>query len=138
MNKVILLGRLSKDPELKATTGGTSVCSFTVACDRRFKKEGEQSADFINCVSFGKTAEFIERYFVKGNRIALDGRIQTRSWEDNGNKRYATEVVVENVEFAQSKSEGYSFAEPMTELPAQNNQSDIDGFMPIEDDDLPF
>ena len=109
MNKVILVGRLTKDPELRATQSGTAVISFSVACDRRFAKEGERSADFINCVGWGKTAEFISRYFAKGMRIALSGRIETRSWEDDkGNKRYATEVVAEEVEFAQSKGEGSS------------------------------
>ena len=132
MNKVILVGRLAKDPELRATQSGTAVVSFSVACDRRFTKEGERSADFISCTAWGKTAEFISRYFTKGMRIALSGRIETRSWEDDkGNKRYATEVVVEEVEFAQSKGEGSSQA-----LAAPN--AELDGFMPVEDEDLPF
>ena len=105
MNKVILVGRLTKEPELRSTQSGKSVASFTVACDRKFKKEGEQTADFINCVAWGSTAEFVSRYFSKGMRIALDGRIETRSWEQDGQKRYATEVIAEDVEFAQSKSE---------------------------------
>ena len=133
MNKVVLVGRITKDPELKSSTGGVAICSFSVACDRRFHKEGEATADFINCVCFGKTAEFVERYFVKGSRIALDGRIQTRSWEDGGVKRYATEVVAENVEFAQSKNET-SFVADTTPAPAPS----IDDFIPVEDDDLPF
>ena len=148
MNKVILVGRLTKDPELRSTTSGVSVCSFTVACDRRFVKAGEErKADFINCIAWRQTGEFISKYFVKGNRIALEGSIQTRSWQDaEGKNRYATEVVVDQCEFAQSKSEGGASA-PYT--PSSNSglypvepeapaMGDIDGFMPIEEDDLPF
>ncbi len=148
MNKVILVGRLTKDPELRATTSGVPVCSFTVACDRRYVKQGEErKADFINCIAWRQSAEAISKYFVKGNRIALEGSLQTRSWQDNeGKNRYATEVIVDAWEFAQSKSEGGAQApyspnsnsglypvEP--EAPAVG---DIDGFMPIEEDDLPF
>ena len=131
MNKVILVGRLSREPEIRSTQNGTAVASFSVACDRRYTKEGgERQADFISCTAWGKTAEFINQYFRKGMRIALSGRIETRSWEDNeGNKRYATEVVAEDVEFAQSKNEG-------GQAPSAPN-SDLDGFMPV-DEDLPF
>lgn len=146
MNKVILVGRLTKDPELRATASGVSVCSFTVACDRRFVRQGEErKADFINCIAWRQTGEFISKYFVKGNRIALEGSIQTRSWQDTeGKNRYATEVVVDQCEFAQSKSEGGASVAPAgnsglypveAEAPAAG---DIDGFMPIEEDDLPF
>ena len=132
MNKTILVGRLARDPELRATQSGTAVVSFSVACDRRFAKEGERSADFISCTAWGKTAEFISRYFTKGMRIGLSGRIETRSWEDDkGNKRYATEVVAEEVEFCQSKNESGS------QTPAAPN-GDLDGFMAVEDEDLPF
>ena len=148
MNKVVLVGRLARDPELRTTQSGTSVVSFTVACDRRFTRQGEErQADFINCVAWNKTAEFISRYFTKGMRIALDGRIQTRSYDDqNGNKRYITEVVAEDVEFAQSKNEsgagGYqaeapSYASQAPSVP-QAPSADIDGFMPVEEEDLPF
>lgn len=143
MNKVVLVGRLSKDPELRSTQSGTAVVSFTVACDRRFVKEGEErQADFINCVAWNKTAEFVSRYFTKGMRIALDGRIQTRSYDDqNGNKRYITEVVAEDVEFAQSKNEngagGYQADTPAYSAP-QAPSVDINGFMPVEEEDLPF
>ena len=131
MNKVILVGRLTKDPELRATQSGVAVVSFSVACDRRFAKEGERSADFISCVAWGKTAEFISRYFTKGTRIGLSGRIETRSWEDDkGNKRYATDVVAEEVEFCQSKNEG-------GQAPSAPN-ADVSGFTPVEDEDLPF
>ncbi len=114
------------------------MCSFTVACDRKYQKEGERQADFISCVAWRNTAEFISKYFPKGTRIALEGSIQTRSWDDNdGNKRYATEVVVEHAEFAQSKGEGsdrISDVSQAEEMP----KGDIDGFMPIDDEDLPF
>ena len=105
MNKVILVGRLTKDPELRNTQSGTAVCSFTIACDRHFVKQGEErQVDFINCIAWQKTAEFVSKYFTKGTRIALEGSIQTRTWDDNeGKKHYATEVLVDNVEFAQSK-----------------------------------
>lgn len=132
MNKVILVGRLTRDPELKVTPGGVSVVSFTVACVRPYAKQGEErQADFIQCTAWNKTAEFVSRYFTKGMRIALDGRIQTRSYDDqNGNKRYVTEVIAENVEFAQSKSEGAA--------PQSAPSGDLDGFMPVDDMDIPF
>jgi single-strand DNA-binding protein len=148
MNKVILVGRLTKDPELRATPSGVSVCSFTVACDRRFVKAGEErKADFINCIAWRQSAEAIAKYFAKGNRIALEGSIQTRTWQDNeGKNRYATDVVVDQWEFAQSKGEGGGTT---TYTPSNNSglypvepeapaMGDIDGFMPIEEDDLPF
>lgn len=136
MNKVILVGRLARDPELRSTQTGAAVVSITVACDRKFVKEGEErQADFINCVAWNKTAEFINRYFSKGMRIALDGRIQTRSYDDQqGNKRYITEVIAEDVEFAQSKNEGSGQAVPAPSAP----NSDIEGFMPFDESELPF
>ena len=145
MNKVILVGRLTRDPELRVTTSGVSVCSFSVACDRRFVRQGEErKADFINCIAWRQTGEFVSKYFTKGNRIALEGSLQTRDWTDNdGKKRYATEVIVDNVEFAQSKNEnsgtigGFQGASTGSAVP-ENNDSDIDGFMPIEEEDLPF
>lgn len=140
MNKVILVGRLVKDPELNQTANGISVCTFTVACDRRYQKEGERQADFINCVAWRQSAEFISKFFTKGTRIALDGSIQTRSWDDSeGNKRYATEVIVDHAEFAQSKNEGGETQNYTPNTPTQP-QGDIDGFMPVDMDDesLPF
>ena len=144
MNKVILVGRLVRDPELKTTPSGVSVCSFTVACDRRYQKEGEdRQADFINCVAWRGTADFVSKYITKGTRIALDGSIQTRSWDDDqGNRRYVTEVLAEHVEFAQSKSEGQSKANDLPQMinqPTSNNDGYIsEGFMPVVDEDLPF
>lgn len=136
MNKVVLVGRLSRDPELRATQSGANVVSFTVACDRRFARQGEErQADFISCVAWNKTAEFISTYFTKGMRIALEGSIQTRSWDDNGTKRYATEVLVENVEFAQSKNEGSIHQNAVAPMAPQ---ADVDDFMPIDEENLPF
>ena len=122
VNEVILVGRLTKDPELKSTLSGVSVCSFTVACDRRYQKEGERQADFISCVAWRNTAEFISKYFPKGTRIALEGSLQTRSWEDDaGNKRYATEVVVDHAEFCES-SKSSDFANDSNARIAQEKE----------------
>ena len=144
---MILVGRLTKDPELRSTASGIPVCNFTVACDRRFVKQGEErQADFINCIAWQKSAESIAQYFKKGHRIALEGSIQTRSWTDNAGKaRYSTEVVVDQWEFAQSKSEGGAVGQAVpaaahfpNSTPTEPLDGDLDGFMPIEDDDLPF
>lgn len=111
MNKVILMGRLTRDPELRTTSSNVSVCSFTLAVDRRFKNaNGERQADFISCTAWRQTAEFVSRYFRQGSRLALVGSIQTSSWEDNDGKRqYRTDVVADEVYFADSKrSEGNS------------------------------
>ena len=142
-----MVGRLTKDPELRSTASGIPVCNFTVACDRRFVKQGEErQADFINCIAWQKSAESIAQYFKKGHRIALEGSIQTRSWTDNAGKaRYSTEVVVDQWEFAQSKSEGGAVGQAVpgaahfpNSTPTEPLDGDLDGFMPIEDEDLPF
>ena len=108
MNKVILMGRLTRDPEVRYSQGesSTAIARFSLAVDRRFRRDNdEQSADFINCVAFGKTAEFLERYGRKGTKFVLEGRIQTGSYTNkDGQRVYTTDVVVENVEFAESKS----------------------------------
>lgn len=110
-NKAILGGKLTADPELKTTPNGTSVTQFSVAINRK-SKDGEQQADFINCVAWKNTAEFITKYFRKGSSISITGRIQTRSWKDqNGNTRYATEVVVEEAGFVDSKNESQPAAQ---------------------------
>jgi single-strand DNA-binding protein len=129
MNKVSLIGRLTKDVEVRYTqTTNTMVANFTLAVKRRMAKEGEQQADFINCIAWGKTAEFVSKYFKKGNQLGACGRIQTRTWEDNGQKHYATEVIVEEIYFTESKKD-----EP-TDV-----TSDIyEGTMTAEDTDLPF
>jgi single-strand DNA-binding protein len=105
-NKVILGGRMTADVELKKTPSGVSVCSFSIAVNRKVAKDAEQKTDFINCVAWRNTADFISKYFGKGSSIMVVGSIQTRSWQDNnGNKRYATEVIVEEANFVDSKGE---------------------------------
>ena len=110
LNKVILMGRFTRDPELHSTPQGISTCSFSIAVDRNFVRQGEErKADFINCVAWRQTAEFISKYFKKGSMVALEGSIQTRSWDDqDGKKRYATDVVVNQVYFAESKRDSQS------------------------------
>lgn len=106
-NKVILGGRLTSDVELKQTTSGVSVCSFGIAVNRKYAKDGEQQADFINCQAWRGTAEFISKYFRKGSSLCVTGSIQVRKWQDNqGNNRYATEVVVDEAMFVDSRNEG--------------------------------
>ena len=107
MNKVILMGRLTRDPEVRYSAGENSmaIARYTLAVDRRFKRDGEATADFISCVAFGRAAEFAERYFRQGIRIVVSGRIQTGSYTNrDGNKVYTTDVVVEEQEFAESKA----------------------------------
>ncbi len=139
MNKVVLVGRLTKDVELRTTPQGVSVCSFTIAVNRRFKNaNGEYDADFINCVAWRQTAEFLSRYFSKGRMVGISGSIQTRSWEKDGERRYATEVLAEEAYFVDSKSSDSNSGS------RQSDDSDAgfsvdSGFMPIPaDDDLPF
>lgn len=139
MNKVILMGRLTKDPEVRYTQSGEpmAIARYTLAVNKRFKKQGEADADFIPCVAFGKQGEFAEKYLTKGRQIAVVGRLQVRNWEDNeGKKRVTTEVVVEEHYFAESKSD-------KADKPQSKKQnSDTEGFYPIddsvEDEDLPF
>lgn len=105
MNRVILMGRLTADPELRTTPQGTSVTRFTIAVDRRFAKEGQQQADFITCVAWRQTAEFVCRHFGKGRMIAVEGQLQSRSWDgEDGKRQYATEVNVENAYFTGEKA----------------------------------
>lgn len=115
MNKTLLVGRLSKDPELKYTQSGTAVCNFTVAVNRRTKNaEGNYDADFISCTAWNKTAEFVGQYFTKGQTIGLEGRIQNRSYDaQDGSKRFVTEVVAEQVEFVGSKPQNENKASQM-------------------------
>lgn len=151
MNKVILMGRLTRDPEVRYSAGenALAIARYTLAVDRRFRRDGEATADFINCVSFGRTAEFAEKYYHKGIRITVCGRIQTGSYTNReGQKVYTTEVVVEEQEFAESKaaSQGYAAAsavpQPMSaaDMPTPSAAS-ADGFMNIPDgidEELPF
>jgi len=131
MNKVVLLGRLTKDPEVRYTqTNNTMVATFTLAVNRRFVKPGEdRQADFINCIAWSKTAEFVSKYFKKGQQIAVVGRLQTRNYDDEqGQKHYITEVVAEEVYFAGDKKEN-----------TQNDGiGDTSEFEITNQDDLPF
>ena len=123
LNKVIVMGRLVRDPELRRTNSGTAVASFTIACGRDCKSDGgERDADFIECVAWRNTAEFVSKYFAKGRMAVVSGRLQTRNWTDKeGNKRKATEIVSERVYFGDSKREDLqSYAAPQesfAELP---------------------
>lgn len=142
LNKVILGGRLTADPELKQTTNGVSVCQFSLAVNRRYSKEGEQSTDFINCVAWRNTAEIISKFFRKGSSICVIGSIQTRSWTDNNNqKRYATEVLVEEALFVDSKNDaqGAETPNPTSYIPEAYTTPQTPNFADLADDsDLPF
>jgi single-strand DNA-binding protein len=137
MNVVCITGRMTREPEVRYSQSGTAFASFTLAVDRRFKREGEPSADFPNCTAFGKTAEFLEKYFSKGMKAEVVGRIQTRSYDGKNGKVYVTEIVAEQVNFAESK--GDSAPKSNTAKP-QNDP--LDGFMDIldeiGDEELPF
>jgi len=135
MNQIFLCGRLCNDPDVRYGTNSNAIAKFSIAVDRRFKRDGQPTADFFNCVAFGKTGEFIEKYFHKGSKILLNGEMQNNNYKNKeGQMVYGFQVLVNNVEFAESKSQ-------------QNNaqqakpQVDNDGFMAIPDgieEDLPF
>ena len=147
MNKVILMGRLTRDPEVRYSAGenALAIARYTLAVDRRFRRDGEASADFISCVSFGRTAEFAEKYFRQGLKIAVTGRIQTGSHTNKDRvKVYTTEVIVEEQEFAESRAEAEanraSFQRQSAPSPAPSADAG-DGFMNIPDgidEELPF
>ena len=144
MNKVILMGRLTRDPEVRYSAGenALAIARYTLAVDRRFRRDGEASADFISCVSFGRTAEFAEKYFRQGLKIAVTGRIQTGSYTNkDGVRVYTTDVVVEEQEFAESKAASASNSGYQAS-PSPSPSADIgDGFMNIPDgidEELPF
>lgn len=153
MNKVILMGRLVKEPEVRYSQGTEplAIARYTLAVNRRFKRQGEPEADFINCVAFGKMGEFAEKYFKKGQMVSVVGRLQVRSWDKDGERRYATEVIIEEQHFAESKKdsgEGKAAAAQSRPATAPNKPAkqmglaEQEGFYPIdesvEDDDLPF
>lgn len=128
MNKIILAGRLARDPELKTTNTGTEVCNFTVAVDRRFAAKGEdKQADFVNCTAWQKTGVFVEKYFKKGDGITIDGRLESHKYVDkDGNNRVAWDVICDNVEFPLGKS-------------GNAVQADTNGFVEVpNDEELPF
>ena len=143
MNKVVLMGRLTRDPEVRYGAGenSTAVARYTIAVDRRFKRDGEQSADFISCVTFGRSAEFAEKYLRQGTKIVLTGRIQTGSYTNrDGQKVYTTDIVVEEQEFAENKAAASNGGQGNYSRPSAA-PSDADGFMNIPDgidDELPF
>ncbi|MCL2604950.1 MAG: single-stranded DNA-binding protein [Defluviitaleaceae bacterium] len=154
MNKVILMGRLTKDPEIRYSQAAEPVCvaKYTLAVNRRFKKEGEPDADFINCVCFRKVAEFAERYLKRGMQICVCGSLQVRSFDDaNGQRKWFTDVVVEEAQFAESKAayetrmskEGGGFGGgDYNAPPSAPSNYEPEGFsaitQSIDDDDLPF
>lgn len=148
MNKAILMGRLTRDPEIRYSQGQDPMCiaRFTLAVDRRQRKQdGQQSADFISCVAFGKIGEFIEKYVQKGTKLAITGHIQTGSYTNRDNQKvYTTEVVIESAEFAESKSSGSAAGQSgqsQERQQATEPEMDPDGFMHIPDgidEELPF
>lgn len=150
INRAILVGRLTRDPEVRQTQSGLSVVSFTVACDRPYSSNGERQADFINCVAWRQTADFIGKYFRKGNAIGIDGSIQTRSYQDkNGNNRVAVEVVCDRVSFVESKNAANKPSNPANDFDSYENSNNqetnsytsgsVDDFEELESDsDLPF
>ena len=144
-NKVILIGNMTADPELKQTQGGVSVCSFSIAVNRRFKRAGEPDADFFNCVAFGRQAEFVERYLRQGTKIVVCGRLQTGSYTNrDGVKVNTVDIVVEEQDFAESKAANgtQNSSYQANSAPAAAPSADIgDGFMNIPDgidEELPF
>ncbi|MBR7132985.1 MAG: single-stranded DNA-binding protein [Clostridia bacterium] len=140
-NLVVLTGRLTADPELKTTPNGTSVTRFSIAVDRRYRSGEDRQTDFINIVAWRQSAEFITKYFKKGNLIGIEGSIQTRNYEDkNGNKRTAFEVVVNNAQFVESKRDSAGPADAAA-APASFSNASANDFADLgdaSDDDLPF
>ena len=140
MNKVFLIGRLTQDPEIRyaQNENSTAVGRFSIAVDRRFKREGEPTADFFNCTVFGKTAEFVEKYLRKGSKIAIVGHIQNNNYTNkNGEKVYSIQIMVDEIEFAESKGAGERVSDDVSKQPAVSS----DGFIDIDssiEEELPF
>ena len=143
MNKVILMGRLTRNPDVRYSQGekATCVARYTLAVNRRFRRDGEQDADFINCVAFGRQGEFAEKYLKQGTKIVISGRIQTGSYTNrDGVKVYTTDVVIEEQEFAESKKAAETSSTPQNTQGVKSNPED-DGFMTIPEgveEELPF
>lgn len=142
MNKVILIGNLANDPESRTTQSGIAQCSFRIAVQRRYKgANGEREADFLPVVCWRQTAEFAQRYLAKGRKVAVEGSIQTRSYDaQDGSKRYVTEIIADSVEAVGGREEGAQNAQntrstQQVQKPAQNHQSE---FTEVDDDELPF
>lgn len=144
MNKVVMMGRLTRDPEIRYSQGAnaTAVARFTIAVDRRFKKEGEPDADFFSCTAFGKTAEFVEKYLKQGTKIALSGRVENDNYTNkDGQKVYGTRILVEECEFAESKANSSTSTEKTQNTANNEARKDKDGFLNIPDgidEELPF
>lgn len=150
MNKVILMGRLAREPEVRYSRGSEplAIARYTLAVNRRFKRKDEPEADFIPCVAFGKSGEFAEKYFRKGQMVAVTGRLQVRSWDKDGERRWSTDVIVEEQYFAESKAAAEQNRpaaaqnKPAAQTGKQMGLAEQEGFYPIdetiEDDDLPF
>lgn len=143
LNRVALVGRLTRDPELRRTEGGKAVTSFNLAVERNFKKENEQDADFINCVCWGKIAENTERYCSKGSLVSVDGRIQTRNYENNqGQKVYVTEVIADSVQFIQTNRNNNTATAAQAPVNNYANNGLIHQFedegLVMEEDDIQF
>lgn len=145
MNRVALIGRLTKDPELRKTQSGTSVCSFNLAVNRKVQQQGQPDADFISCVAWNKTAELMEQYLHKGSLVGVEGRIQTRSYDNQqGQRVYVTEVFTESIQFLESKNSTSGNDQPDTgyQEPQQSNNNttgyDPNETLNIDSDDLPF
>lgn len=138
MNKVILTGRLCSDVDVKTAKSGKTVAKYRLAVNREGRQDGEQQADFLNCVVFDKGAEFAQKYLRKGVKIAIEGRIQTGSYDKDGVRHYTTDIMVQRCEFCESK--GASSTDNVIKMPESSlPKSDVNGFVPVEDDeDLPF
>ncbi|MBQ2943055.1 MAG: single-stranded DNA-binding protein [Clostridia bacterium] len=144
LNKVVLMGRFTKDPELRSTPQGVSVCNFRLGVTRNYKTNGSYESDFIDCVAWRNTAEFISKFFKKGNLVCVEGSLQSRSWEQDGQRRTTLEVMVDNTYFVESKKDaeggdfgGSTFSAPAG-APAEPKESfSSEGFNAL-DDDLPF
>lgn len=141
MNKVILMGRLTKDPtyRLSRSVNPTPIAQYTLAVDRKYKVQGQSETDFIICKALGKNADFVEKYLKKGMKIAIVGRLQVHISDNNGTRRYYTEVIVEEHNFAESKSSYQSINNNQANNELNGGSQTGDGFVPVnEDDDLPF
>lgn len=152
MNKVMLMGRLTRDPEVRYSQGAEplAIARYSLAVNRRFKRDGDPDADFINIVAFGRNGEFAEKYFQKGQNVVVVGHLQTGSYEKDGVKRYTTDVIVEEQHFAESKRNfeermasggGSNFSQPAAQA-ASKPSTNVDGFVSVDDDfdddDIPF
>ena len=139
MNKVILIGNLARDPELKQTASGTAVCQFTIAVQRRFANaEGRREADFLNVIAWRQLAENCARYLAKGRKAAVEGSIQTRSYDaQDGSKRYVTEIIADSVEFLSPAAQSAPLPEEPP-VPAHPQHTHMNEFQEIDDDELPF